>query len=154
MNFLTRRPLSTLPQLPLFSQLSDEMNSFFERDLPSMGTRWDTKASNWQPAIDIEKKDKEYVIRADIPGVDAKDIKVSMESGMLVIEGKRETKTEENKEDYHCIERNYGSFYRAVGLPEAVDAEKIRAHNHNGVLEINVPKSTSATQKFIPVHSD
>lgn len=154
MNLLTRQPLSTLPHLPLFSQLSEEMNRFFEQDLTSLGGRWETLAGQWQPNIDVEKKENEYVVRADIPGVNAKDIKVSMDNGMLTIEGKRETKTEENKENYHCIERSCGNFYRAIALPEAVDSENIKAHNHNGVLEITIPKSTAKKQHFIQVLAD
>jgi HSP20 family protein len=154
MNIFKRQPLSTLPQLPLFSQLSEEMNHFFDRDLSTLGTNWPTLGGQWKPAIDIEKTDKEYVIRADIPGVDAEDINVSMENNMLVIEGRRETKAEKNEQNYHCVERNYGSFYRAIGLPEAVDSAKIRAHNHNGVLEVKVPKSAGAKQKVIPVLAD
>jgi HSP20 family protein len=154
MNLFKRQPLATSSHLPLFSQLSDEMNHFFDQDFGSLGKNWGTLSGNWQPAIDIEKKDKKYIIRADVPGVKSKDIKVTMENGMLTIEGKRETKVEENKENYHCIERNYGNFYRAVGLPDAVNSDKIEAHNRNGVLEIIVPKSASSEQKMIQVHDD
>ncbi len=154
MNLFKRQALSTLPQLPLFSQLSDEMNRFFDRDLHSLENRFDVMGTQWQPAIDIEQKDKEYVIRADVPGVEPKDIKVFLDNGLLTIEGKRDTKAEVNKEDYRCIERSYGSFYRCVRLPEAVEAENIKAHNHNGVLEVTIPRAMSSNQKAIPVLSD
>ena len=154
MNLFKRQSLSTLPQLPLFSQLSDEMNRFFERDVPSLGAHWDVMAGQWQPSIDIEQKDKEYIVRADVPGVKTKDIEVSMDNGMLTIEGKRETKVEENRENYRCIERSFGTFYRSVRLPDAADAQKIRAHCHDGVLEVSVPKTPAAKQKTIEVISD
>ena len=132
MNLFKRQPLTTTSHLPLFSQLSDEMNQYFDRDLGTFGRNWEALSGNWQPAIDIEKKDKEYVIRADVPGVKSKDIKVTMENGMLIIDGKRETKAEENKENYHCIERSYGHFHRAIGLPDAINTNKIEAHNQIG----------------------
>ena len=154
MNLFKRQQLTTPSHLPLFSQLNEEMNHFFDRDLGSFDKSWETSSGNLQPAIDIEKKDNVYVIRADVPGVRSKDIKVTMESGMLTIEGKRETKAEENKQNYHCIERSFGNFYRAIGLPDAINIDKIEAHNRNGVLEITVPKSASSEQKMIQVHDD
>lgn len=154
MNILRRQPLTTYPQLSLFSQLSDEMNRLFERDFPSMEGRWNVLGGQWQPDVDIETKDKEYVIHADVPGINAKDIKVSMDSGVLTIEGKRETKAEENRENYRCVERNYGSFFRSFRLPDVGSIDKVKAHCHNGVLELKIPKSKSAEQKTIPIISD
>ena len=154
MNLFKRQPLTTTPQLPLFSRLNEEMNRFFESDFPSLTGRWDVLGGQWQPDIDIEQKSNEYVVKADLPGVEVKDIKVSMDNGMLTIEGKRESKVEENKENYRCIERSYGSFFRSVALPDAVVEENIKAHCHNGVLEVIVPKEKSAKLKEIPIISD
>ncbi|MDX2370072.1 MAG: Hsp20 family protein [Colwellia sp.] len=95
MSLFKYQPTSTMSHLPIFSQLSDEMSQFFGRDLPLFSRQ--TDLSEWQPATDIEQKDNLYIVRADIPSVDPKDIKVTMENGNLIIEGKRETKVEENK---------------------------------------------------------
>jgi HSP20 family protein len=154
MNFFKRQQLSNTPQMPLFSRLNEEMNRFFDRDFPALSSRWDVLGGEWQPDIDVEQKSSEYIVRADLPGVDVKDIKVAMDNGMLTIEGKRETKAEENKENFRCIERSYGSFYRSFALPEAVVEKNIKAHCHNGVLEITVPKAKSAKLKEIPIISD
>lgn len=154
MSLLKRKSLAAFPQLPLSSQLSDEMNRLFEREFPLTSGRWETLGGQWQPDVDIEQKADHYVITADIPGVDPKDISVSMDNGMLTIEGKRESRVEEKRENYRCIEREYGSFYRSFSLPDACEAEKIKAHSHNGVLEVTVPKQESAKQKKIQVHVD
>ena len=77
-----------------------------------------------------------------------------MDNGMLTIEGKRETKVEENKDNYRRIEREFGAFYRSFSLADATEAEKISAHAHNGVLEVIVPKAESAKQKKIEIKVD
>tara|TARA_B110000902_G_C14127022_1_gene520467 strand:- start:357 stop:824 length:468 start_codon:yes stop_codon:yes gene_type:complete len=155
MSLFKHQPLSTMPQLPIFSQLSDEMNQFFGRDLPLFGRQSDLLPSEWQPAIDIEQRDNRYMVRADIPGVDPKDIKVSMENGSLIIEGKRETKVEENKKNYSRVERSFGSFYRCIDLPDASnESKKIEAHCNKGVLEIIVPKMSAAAHQRIEIKVD
>ncbi|MFT7009750.1 MAG: HSP20 family protein [Colwellia sp.] len=153
MSLFKHQPLATMPQLPIFSQLSDEMNQFFGHDLPLFSRQSDL--SEWQPATDVEQKDNLYIVKADIPGVDPKDIKVSMENGNLIIEGKRETKVEENKKNYRRVERSFGSFYRCINLPDASDEhKKIEAHCNKGVLEIIVPKISAAAQKKIEIKVD
>jgi HSP20 family protein len=155
MSLFKHQPLSTMPQLPMFSQLSDEMNQFFGRDLPMFSRQSDLLSTDWQPATDIEQRDNRYIVRADIPGVDPKDIKVSMENGNLIIEGKRETKVEENKKNYHRVERSFGSFYRCINLPDASnESKKIEAHCNKGVLEIIVPKIGAAAHKKIEIKVD
>lgn len=153
MSLFKHQPLATMPQLPMFSQLSDEMNQFFGRDLPLFSRQ--TDLSDWQPAMDIEQKDNLYIVKADIPGVDPKDIKVAMENGNLIIEGKRESKAEENNKNYRRVERHFGSFYRCINLPDASDEhKKIEAHCNKGVLEVTVPKISTAAQKKIEIKVD
>lgn len=147
MSLFKNQPLATM------SQLSDEMNQFFGRDLPIFNRQ--TDLSEWQPATDIEQKDNLYIVKADIPGVDPKDIKVSMENGNLIIEGKRESKVEENNKNYRRVERSFGSFYRCINLPDACDEHKeIEAHCNKGVLEISVPKISAAAKKKIEIKVD
>jgi len=156
MSLLKRRSLSTHPTtLPLFSQLSDEMNRFWGSELPVFSQRSEIVGGDWQPEIDIEQKKDMYLVRADIPGVDPKDIKVSIENGKLVVEGRRETEVEENRENFYRVERSCGSFYRSFNLPDAAtNAKAIKAHSHNGVLEISVPISETAKQKKIEIKVD
>jgi HSP20 family protein len=155
MSLFKHQPLSTMPQLPMFSQLSDEMNQFFGRDLPIFGRQSELLSSDWLPATDIEQRDNRYIVKADIPGVDPKDIKVTMENGNLIIEGKREAKVEENKKNYQHVERHFGSFYRSIKLPDASnESKKIEAHCNKGVLEIIVPKIGTSAHKKIEIKVD
>ena len=148
----TQAPL--FPQLPLFSQLNDEISRFFERDYPLSGERLSSLEGQWFPSVDIEQQDGKYLLKADIPGVDPKDIKISIENGQLTIEGKRESKLEENKDNYRRVERSSGSFYRSFSLPDANEDKDIQAHCSNGVLEITIPRTESAKKKKIEVIVD
>ncbi len=153
MSLFNRQSLTTLPDLPLFSQLSNELNRFWGND-SLLGHRQVEQFTDWLPNIDIEQKKNMYLVKADVPGVAAKDIKVTMDNGYLVIEGKRESKVEENRENYRCVERAYGNFYRSFKLPDASDAKAIEAHCRDGVLEISVPIAETAKQKKIEVKVD
>lgn len=153
MSLFKRQPSTALSTLPLFSRLSDEMNRFWEQD-SLFGRRQTDLLGDWQPDIDVEQKNHLYLIRADIPGVDPKDIKVSMDNGNLIIEGNRESKVEENKENYRFVERAYGSFYRSLNLPDTSDSKGIEAHCKNGVLEVTVPITETASKKKIEVSVD
>lgn len=107
--------------------------------------------SDWVPAVDIKETEKEFIIHADIPGVDSDDIDVHMEDGMLTIKGERESETKEEREGYKRIERQRGSFYRRFSLPDTANADKISAKSKNGVLEITIPKQEKAQARKIEV---
>lgn len=153
MSLFKHQPLTTRSNLPLFTQLSDEMSRFWPTE-SLLSHHQSELLGDWQPAIDIEQKSNMYLVRADMPGVDPKDIKVTMDNGHLVIEGKRETKVEGSKENYRCIERSFGSFYRSFNLPDASDANGIEAHCKSGVLEVSVPIKETAKQKKIEIRID
>lgn len=154
MSIFRNQSLQTVPTRPLFSQLSDEMNRFWNNELSLFGRQGEALEGLWQPDIDIELKKNKYEVRADIPGVDPKEIKVSMDNGNLIIEGKRETHAEESRENFRRVERSFGGFYRSVYLADATDAKGIEAHCQNGVLEVTVPLSESAKHKKIEVQVD
>ena len=107
--------------------------------------------SHWMPSVDIKEDDDQFLIFADVPGVDAKDIDVSMENGILTIKGKRETESKEEKEGYKRVERSKGSFYRRFSLPDSADPDKIAAKSNNGVLEITIPKHEVVKPRKITV---
>jgi HSP20 family protein len=107
--------------------------------------------SDWVPAVDIKETDKEFLIHADIPGVDPNDIDVHMEDGMLTIKGERESETKENREGYKRVERHRGTFYRRFSLPDTANADKISAKSNHGVLEITIPKQEKAQPRKIQV---
>lgn len=146
--------LTAFSQVPLFTQLSEEMNRLFEQ--PGLTTTGGELMAegNWQPAVDIQQKDNKYIVTADIPGVDPKDLKLSMENGIFTIEGKKESKIEEDREGFRRVERQSGSFLRSFRLNEAVDTEKIEAHCNNGVLEVIIPQLPSSHPNRIQIQVD
>jgi HSP20 family protein len=116
-----------------------DFDRFFEDFNPGFVTRQAGEKA-WQPAVDIFEDEKEIVIKADLPDVKEQDIDVHVEDGQLTLKGERKFEHEEKKENYHRVERRYGSFQRTFGLPENVDAEKIAAKYDKGVLKVTLPK--------------
>jgi HSP20 family protein len=106
---------------------------------------------DWVPNLDVSETSKEVIVQAEIPGMESKDINVSLEGGMLTIKGERKREHEEKDENFHRIERNYGSFYRSIRLPADVDPENVKATYKKGVLKINLPKTEKETGKKIEV---
>jgi len=110
--------------------------------------------SRWTPAVDIKEDTDRFVIHADIPGVDPKDIEVTLEHGTLTIRGERKLERKEGGDDgYRRVERVYGSFYRRFSLPDTADPEKVQATGRNGVLEVVIPKQAAVQPKRIQVSS-
>ncbi len=140
--------LMTVHPWSLLNQLQRELNQV-ARAPADNGS--DTAVSDWAPAVDIVERDDAYVIRADIPGVDPKDIEIDMEDGVLTIKGERKFEQEEEKDNYKRVERVYGSFYRRFVLPDSADAEKITAKSRNGVLEVVIPKQEKVKPRRIEV---
>jgi len=128
----------------MLSQLRREMDR-------AMGDEHFSAASDWVPAVDIKEDEKNFTITADLPGVNAKDIEVHAENGMLTIRGERESEKKEEREGYKRIERSYGSFFRRFSLPDTADTDKIGAQADNGVLTITIPKHAKVLPKKIEV---
>jgi HSP20 family protein len=105
----------------------------------------------WAFHIDLEETDKSYVVKADLPGLNEKDIKVELNDNILTISGTREEKREEKNKNYHRIERFSGSFCRSIEIPREVDADKATASYKNGVLTIELPKKGDSKTKKITV---
>lgn len=109
---------------------------------------WESPATGqWVPAVEVIERDKELVIRAELPGLDKKDIKVDVTDDALTIEGTRKEEKEEKEGGFYRSERCYGSFFRRIALPEGADGDKARAIFKNGILEVVVPTSARATRK-------
>ena len=107
--------------------------------------------ANWTPSVDITENDNAFTLLADIPGVDPKDIDISMEKGVLTIKGERKSETVEEKENFRRVERTRGNFYRRFTLPDSADADKIEAKSEHGVLRITIPKQEVAVSRRIEV---
>lgn len=105
----------------------------------------------WVPVVDVLETDNEFQIRAELPGVEKTDVKLSVEKGVLLISGHREQDKEDKGARYHKIERAYGSFARSFTMPDTVDEHKIAAEFKNGVLTVRLPKSEKARPKSIEV---
>jgi len=108
-------------------------------------------ASAWTPACELVETDKNYVIKAELPGCLEKDIDVQVASNQLTIKGDKKADYDEAKGAYHFTERNYGNFFRSFTLPATVDTAKIRARFNNGLLEIELPKTNVATLAKVKV---
>jgi len=113
----------------------------------------DVVVSHWRPAVDIKEEEDRFVIVADLPGVDPKDIDITMENGVLTLKGERSSEKKEEREGYKRVERARGTFYRRFSLPDTADAEKIEANSRDGVLEIVLPKHAKMQPKRITVKS-
>jgi len=105
----------------------------------------------WVPSVDISESEKAFTVLADIPGVDPKNIEISMEKGVLTVKGERNNETVEEGENFRRVERQSGLFSRSFTLPDSADAEKIEAASAHGVLKITIPKQEVAVSRRIEV---
>ena len=121
------------------NSIQQEMNRLFGTFFDSPTYR---RASprRWVPAMDLVEEAEEYVLRADLPGLDEKDVKIELDERVLEISGERSSRQEERKDGYYRYERASGSFSRSLTLPEGVDPDAIRARFEKGVLEVRIPK--------------
>ena len=135
----------------VLNQLQREVNRLFEtgryRDSEENGV----VASDWVPNVDIKEEPDKFVIYADLPGVETKDIEITMEKGMLTLKGERALENEEETRKFKRVERVRGTFLRRFTLPEVADVEKITARSKDGVLEVIVPKGQAAQPRKIAV---
>jgi HSP20 family protein len=135
------------------NNLQEEIRNVFGRFLgDENGDQSDVVTSQWAPRVDIREQADRFVILADIPGVDPKDIEVSMDKGILSIKGERATEKKQETERYTRVERSHGLFYRRFALPDSADAEGIKASGKHGVLEISIPKRPESTPRRIEVN--
>jgi len=152
---------ATVPEV--WRTFRSEMDRLFDRfGFPSLRRMFDVEP--WRPistftfsvpAIDLSEDDKTYRISAELPGLGAKDVDVSVTGNMLVLKGEKRQEKEEKDKNYHFSERAYGSFQRAFELPTSVDRDKVSADFSKGVLTITLPKTPEAQkqQKKIEVKS-
>jgi HSP20 family protein len=110
-------------------------------------------ATTVAPDIDISENDKEIILEAELPGIDEKDVEVIIRDGVLSLKGEKKSGRDEKKDNYHLIERSYGSFERSFRLPDSADEAQIKADFNKGVLRVVVPKRAEAVkaEKKIPI---
>lgn len=133
-------------------EMSERLNRVFAR--PATRTtngKENMTVADWTPSVDISETDGGYLIKAELPEVKKEDVKVTVENGVLTLQGERRQETEEKGRRYHRIERSYGSFVRSFALPESVDESGVKAEYKDGVLNLHIPKSERVKPKAIEV---
>ena len=129
--------------LTLWNQFDDLFADEFRNRRPS--------ARTFVPAVDVEETNDAFVLTADVPGVAAENIDVTVEGGVLTLKGRREAEKKNEKDGYRRIERSFGSFQRSFVLPKGVNAEGVEARVEHGQLSVRVPKPVQAVPKKVAV---
>lgn len=131
-------------------QLQDEINRLFGNWSNNEST---SAMADWMPSVDINERDDSFELHVDVPGVDPKDVDITLDNGVLTISGERHYVKDQKEEGTvrRRTERAYGRFYRRFILPDTVDADKVKASNRHGVLEISIPKQARSQPRRIKV---
>jgi HSP20 family protein len=129
------------PSRNLFDRFFDDwgLTSVFDED------------KEWVPAFDIAENEKDYVVTAELPGMDIKDVDITISEGILTVKGEKKHEKEENTEGYHRIERRFGSFSRSFRIPGKIETEKVDANYKDGVLKVLLPKAEGTETKKIEI---
>ena len=132
-------------------EMSDRLNRVFTRPTVRTNGKEQLTVADWMPIVDISETDGEYLIKAELPEVKKEDVKVTVENGVLTLQGERRQEKEEKGKKYHRVERSYGSFVRSFTLPESIDESGVKAEYKDGVLNLHLPKSEKVKPKAIEV---
>jgi HSP20 family protein len=143
MTLLARREISTL---------QDRMNRIFRQTFSPEGSDEAMTTSTFAPPVDVYEDEHNITLKIEVPGIDEKDINVSIENNTLTVRGERRFERDEKEENFHRVERMYGSFTRSFTLPNTVDPEQVGAHYEKGVLKVRLPKKAEAKPKLIKVN--
>jgi HSP20 family protein len=157
MNLRTLVPFSgrgnlARPDLGLFGSLQREVDSLFEEFTRGLSST-DGRMITLMPSLDVSESDKEIEIRVDLPGLERKDVDISIENDLLTIRGEKkfETSEDDKAKNYHVRERSYGAFYRVLQLPPGINSSNVQATMSKGVLTITIPKPAQSAAKKIEV---
>jgi HSP20 family protein len=136
-----------------FGTVKSEMDRLFDR---LVATKWDDfpTLGEWCPSMDISETKDSLVVKLEVPGMDQKDIRISLQENLLTITGEKTQEKDEKEERYHRVERSYGAFTRGVRLPVGVDGSKVLATFKNGLLTVTLPKTPAAKGTTIPIKSE
>ena len=149
MSLTRHNPWTTQPAL------QDEIKQVFEKFFgdAAENDQSNVVTSQWVPRVDIKEEGDRFVIYADIPGVDPKEIEIHMDKGILTLKGERRAENSEQGENFTRVERTRGVFHRRFALPESANPEGISATGRHGVLEIVIPKRPETTPRRIRISS-
>lgn len=130
----------------------DRYNRLFGRALTAgRGEGEESNVVQWRPAANISETDKEYLIKAELPEVDKKDVEVSVHDGVIRIRGERRFERKDESEKHHRVESFYGTFARSFSLPADADESKIYAESKDGILAVHIPKTKAQQPKAIDI---
>jgi HSP20 family protein len=133
--------------------LHNRINRLFDGSFfPTFSLDDGMSLGNWRPVVDIYENEDTVVVKAELPGVDKKDIKVDLKDGVLTLSGERSHEKEVKEENYYRKERTFGSFHRSFSVPAEIDPDKIKAELKDGVLKVEIPKPEEKKPKKIAVH--
>jgi HSP20 family protein len=128
-----------------------EMDRLWDSFFEGRPSRKAEEVGEWLPTLDVSETKNDLVVKAEIPGIDPKDIDISLANEILTIKGEKKQEKEEKEENYHLTERSYGSFTRTIRLPREIQSDKISASYKNGILKVTLPKSEEAKKKEIKI---
>jgi len=147
----TWKPFGGLTPFRDFERTTKEMDRFWDSFLEGTLRKRGEDGTEWFPSLDVSETKGDFVVKAELPGIDPKDIDISLSDGMLTIKGEKKREKEEKEADYHLVERSYGAFVRSVQLPKEVQGNKISASYKDGILKITLPKSEEAKKKEVKI---
>jgi HSP20 family protein len=133
------------------ARLRNEMDSLFDRFFDWRPFGQMAEGGVWNPALDVSETPKQVVVKAELPGMDPKEIDISLHDNVLTLTGERKREKEEKEENYHRVERSYGSFTRSFRLPSEVQPEKVDAAYKDGVLTVRLNKTAKSAAKKIEI---
>jgi HSP20 family protein len=134
--------------------IQDELNRLFGRTYAGVEPARPTAAGSWMPSMDVYETEDEIVATLELPGIDPGDVEVAVEDSTLTVTGMRGFTSEVNEEHYHRIERRYGSFSRAIALPQTADTDRVEASFDKGVLTVRVAKAEKAKPRKIQIKAE
>jgi HSP20 family protein len=134
------------------SLITNRMNRLFQGTYGQGSTEENLTTASFVPPVDIYEDEQNITLKIEVPGIEQKDIDVRLENNTLTVRGERKFEKEEKEENFHRVERRYGSFYRAFTLPSTVDPDSVRADYDNGVLKVALAKKAEAKPKQIKVN--
>ena len=137
----------------LHQTLDQVFNNHFSNDALSSPEASSSPSVTWVPRVDIHEEKDRFVVLADVPGVDPKDIDITAENGVLTVRGERRAEKRETENGYERVERVSGAFLRRFTLPEGANTESIKAKQTNGVLEVTIPKTPAVQPRRISIDS-
>ncbi len=147
----TWKPFRELAPFRDFERMRKEMDRFWDSFLEGTLRERGEDRTEWFPSLDVSETKNDFVVMAELPGMDLKDIDVSLTDGMLTIRGEKRQEKEEKEGNYRLIGRSYGTFSRSVSLPRDVKNDKVSASYKDGVLRVVLPKSEEAKKKEIKI---